>query len=86
MQFAYYKSGNLQAAYEAAKLFLKYNKESEMMQQNVKFYGNKIKETASSLLHEQPDSVDMFKLGTASYNKADYASATDHFNASLNRE
>ena len=57
-----------------------------MMQNNVKFYGQKIKNMENVLLHEQPDSTDMFILGTESYGKADYISASEQLRASLHRE
>ena len=56
-----------------------------MMQNNVKFYGKKVKDKSAMLAHESPDSVDEFKLGASSYSEMDYPAASQHFNSSLNR-
>ena len=84
LQYSYYQIGDLSSALEAAEINLKYNPDSTMMQDNVKFYNKKVKNRANMLLHEQPDSLDNFSSGVDSYMKSDYDAATLHFNSSLN--
>lgn len=53
-----------------------------MMQQNVKFYGSRVKDFTWPL-HEKPGSVDQFEKGLKAYNKHNYPESSVLLNQSL---
>lgn len=83
LQYAYYQMGDLQSGYECALTNLKYNKDSTMMVNNVKYYGEQVKKNIR-LRREEESSTELYYKAMKDYNKNLYTPAAEGFNNSLN--
>lgn len=83
LQYAYYQMDDLQSAYECALTNLKYNKESTMMVNNVKYYSKQVKNNIR-LAREEDSSTELYYKAMKDYNQNQYGFAAQGFNNSLN--
>ena len=79
LQLCYYKTGNLSKAARAASTFLYYNPDSEMGQNNIKYYGTLGLNESDFKPLESMDYMDAYEKGVQLYEKEDWEGAIEAF-------